>query len=66
MYKFGNRNIDDILYGQTNYELVNLLNDQLDTAGVYTINLPNFKKTGATTNSINILSEYLNKIGVKI
>ena len=66
VYKFGNRDIEDILYGKTNYELVNLLNDQLDTAGPYIINLPNFKKTGFTTNSINILSEYLNKIGVKI
>ena len=66
VYKFGNRDIDDILYGKTNYELVNLLNDQLDTAGTYVFYLPNFKKTGVTTNSINILSDYLKKIGVTI
>ena len=66
VYKFGNRNIDDILYGQTNYELVNLLNDQLDTAGPYLINLSNYKEAGFKTKTVYILIDYLKKIGVTI
>ena len=64
--KFGNKDIPDGAWGKTNYDLVTLLKDQLDTSGLYTINEPNFKSTGFAINTINILTEYLTKIGVKI
>jgi hypothetical protein len=42
------------------------LNEQLDTAGPYAINLSNYKEAGFKTKTIYILSDYLKKIGVTI
>jgi hypothetical protein len=65
---FGVKKVDNCGYltGDTNYNLPELLKDQLDTAGAYSFNEPNFKKTGVAMNSLDILSTYLKTIGVTI
>ena len=62
--QFGTKNIADIGWGTTNYDLITLLKDQLDSSGVYSINVNGYKQTGFAFNSVNILSEYLKKIGI--
>lgn len=67
--KFGNKDIADCgTFGvsKTNYDLPTLLKDQLDTGGVYAIDIDGFKSKGFTNDSINVLKEYFSKIGVVI
>jgi hypothetical protein len=63
---FGVRKIDNCGWatGSTTYDLPTLLKDQLDTAGAYSINETNYKKSGWTFNSADILAEYLKTKGI--
>jgi hypothetical protein len=65
---FGVKKVDNCgwMTGDTTYNLPDLLKDQLDTAGAYSFNEPNFKKSGVAVNSIDILLAYLKTIGVTI
>ena len=64
VYKFGVRKVQDILWGETSYDLPTLLKDQLDTAGLYAIDFQGYKKSGWATNTRDILEDYLKKVGV--
>lgn len=64
---FGTRKIDDCLMGSTFYSLPTLLKDQLDTAGVYSIDKTSsngYSDAGAVTNSIDILTKYFSKLNI--
>ena len=62
--KFGKKDIPDCGWGSTNYDLPTLLKDQLDTSGVYNINVSGFKKSGFATNSREILEAYFRTRGM--
>ena len=64
--KFGKKDIDDCGWGKTNYDLITLLKDQLDTAGAYTIDVNGYKKSGYAINTIDILEDYLKTKGIQI
>lgn len=64
--KFGVKDIDDCGWGKTTYDLPTLLKDQLDTSGVYTINVDGYKKSGYAINSVDILEEYLKTKGITL
>jgi hypothetical protein len=63
---FGTKTIDNCgwMTGETPYALGSLLKEQLDSSGAYTLNYPNYKKSGFVLNSRDILSGYLKSIGV--
>ena len=66
---FGSRDISDcgtFGMGKTNYDLISLLKDQLDTSGVYNINRDGFKSKGVTSNTLNVLTEFLKTKGISI
>jgi len=48
------------------YDLPTLLKDQLDSSGVYSINIDGYKATGFAFETINILRDYFKTIGVTI
>lgn len=60
---FGNRDIDDCGWGSTNYDLITLLKDQMDTQLLgEKVN----DKMYWNSNSLVALTEYLAKIGVSV
>lgn len=66
---FGVKKVDNCGYltGDTTYSLPELLKDQLDSiAGLYTLNEPNYKKSGFASSYLQILQDYLKTIGVTI
>lgn len=64
--KFAKKDIDDCGWGKTNYDLVALVKDQLDTSGVYSIDINGYKKSGFAVNSVNILEDYLKSKGIQL
>lgn len=64
VYKFGVKTIPNCGWGDTSYTLPALLKDQLDSSGIYTIDINGFKKSGTTWNTISILEDYLKSKGV--
>ncbi len=62
---FGTRNVADCGWGKTDYDLVTLLKDQLDTLQVaYSINVQGYKAQGAMKDGDTILADYLGTIGI--
>jgi hypothetical protein len=64
VYKFGVKTIPNCGWGDTSYTLPALLKDQLDSSGIYNININGFSKSGYVWSSISILEEYLKSKGV--
>lgn len=67
--EFGVRKISDCgSFGasKTEYDLATLLNDQLDTAMAYGIEVEGYKDKGVVQESIDILKKYFSGIGVTI
>ena len=64
--KFGKKDIDDCVYGKTNYDLTTLLKDQLDSAGMFKVNVNGFADSGFTSKSSNILAKYLSTKGITL
>lgn len=62
---FGVKKVDDCGWGATTYALPELLKDQLDTGGIYS-GLGGGIGSGVTSESINLLTDYLKKIGVTL
>ncbi len=60
---FGNRDIADCGYGKTNYDLVSLLKDQLDS--VLLGDMVNGERY-FNVDTLDVLSKYLSKIGISI
>jgi len=66
---FGVREIADCgSFGisKTQYDLPTLLKDQLDSSGFYNININGFSKTGFAFETINVLKDYFQIIGLTI
>lgn len=66
---FGVREISQCgSFGQLkdSYDLPALLKDQLDTSGVYSINIGGYKDSGFTLETINILRDYFKTINITI
>jgi hypothetical protein len=60
---FGSRDIEDCGYGKTNYDLVTLLKDQLDSQLIGDTVLG---KRYWNDNTLKPLSDYLSKLGITI
>lgn len=65
---FGVRKIDNCGFGtgDTQYDLITLLKDQLDSSGAYSIDVEGYKKTGFAFEAIDVLRTYFKTIGVTI
>lgn len=67
---FGNRDVSDcgsFGYSKSNYDLISLLKDQLDSLQApYYINEDGYKDSGIGADTINILSKYLASKGITI
>jgi len=48
------------------YDLPTLLKDQLDSSGIYSINIDGYKSTGWALETINILRDYFKTINITI
>ncbi len=60
---FGSKDIEDIAWGKTNYDLISLLKEQLDSQVLGDVILGERRWSGKT---LDPLTEYLGKMGVSI
>lgn len=67
---FGNRDVSDcgaFGWSKTNYDLISLLKDQLDTfSGYYKIDTNGYKDSGVSMNTLDILTKFLSTKGISI
>lgn len=67
--EFGVREISQCgSFGQIkdSYDLPTLLKDQLDSSGIYTINIDGYKSTGFAFETLSILNDYFKSVGITI